>query len=105
MIGGLRVAVVGTVSMDFVTADVTAVPGVEVGDEVVAIGRQGEAVIGADEIAESLDTIAWEVLCDVGPRVVRRHISGRQAATLDAAAHNTAAPITAEPTRNSHNAV
>ena len=47
LVGGTRAPVAGTVSMDFVTVDVTGVPGVEVGDEVVALGRQGEAFIGA----------------------------------------------------------
>jgi alanine racemase len=80
LIRGIRAPVAGTVSMDFVTADVTGVAGVEVGDEVVLLGRQGEAFIGADEVADALDTIAWEVLCDVGPRVVRLPIADRAAA-------------------------
>jgi len=80
LVGGTRVPVAGTVSMDFVTADVTGVAGVEVGDEVVVLGRQGEAFIGADEVAESLDTITWEVLCSVGSRVVRLPIAGTAAA-------------------------
>ena len=80
LIGGIRVPVAGTVSMDFVTADVTGVPGVEVGDEAVVLGRQGDEFIGADEVARWLETIAWEVLCDVGPRVVRLPVAGRGAA-------------------------
>jgi alanine racemase len=81
LIGGIRVPVAGTVSMDFVTADVTGVPGVEVGDEAVVLGRQGDEFIGADEVAGWLETIAWEVLCDVGPRVVRLPVAGRLPAT------------------------
>src|ERR1700716_3774460 len=80
LVGGTRVPVAGTVSMDFVTADVTGVAGVEVGDEVVVLGRQGEAFIGADEVAESLGTITGEVLCSVGPRVVRLPTAGTAAA-------------------------
>ena len=71
LVGGSVAPVVGRVSMDFVTLDVTNVSGVAVGDEVVVIGRQGNAFIGADEMARSLGTIAWEVLATVGARVIR----------------------------------
>ncbi|HXO67184.1 MAG TPA: alanine racemase [Candidatus Dormibacteraeota bacterium] len=79
LVRGSRVPVVGRVSMDFATVDVTAVPGVRIGDEVVLLGSQGEAFIGADEMAESLDTIPWEVLSRVGPRVVRFPVDYPQA--------------------------
>jgi alanine racemase len=85
LVGGSVAPVVGRVSMDFVTLDVTHVTGVAVGDEVVVIGSQGNASIGADEIATSLDTITWEVLATVGTRVVRVPVpleaSASQAAT------------------------
>jgi alanine racemase len=45
---------------------------VEVGDEVVLIGRQGEDEVTASEWADLLGTISYEVLCDIGPRVPRR---------------------------------
>jgi alanine racemase len=80
LVAGTRVPVVGTVSMDFTTIDVTGVPEVEVGDEVVVLGWQDDAFIGADEVARSLETIAWEVLCDVGPRVVRLPVASRATA-------------------------
>ena len=67
--------------MDFVTLDVTDVGGVAVGDEVVVIGRQGNAFIGADEMATSLDTIAWEVLVTVGPRVIRVPVAAEASAS------------------------
>jgi alanine racemase len=79
LVRGSRVPVVGRVSMDFATVDVTAVSGVSIGDEVVLLGSQGEAFIGADEMAESLDSIAWEVLSQVGPRVVRLPVAPPQA--------------------------
>ena len=44
---------------------------VEVGDEVVLIGRQGDEEITAEEWAGLLDTIAYEVVCGIGPRVPR----------------------------------
>jgi alanine racemase len=71
LVGGAVAPVVGRVSMDFVTLDVTDAGGVALGDEAVVIGGQDGAFIGADELAASLDTIAWEVLVTVGPRVIR----------------------------------
>jgi len=46
---------------------------VAVGDEVVLIGDQGDECITAEEWAERLDTIAYEVVCGIGPRVPRRY--------------------------------
>jgi len=51
--------------------DVTEVPGTHVGDEVILIGRQGQETIWADELAEWTDTIPYEILCAIGPRVPR----------------------------------
>jgi alanine racemase len=61
----------GKVCMDFVIVDVTDVPRVKVGDEVVLMGRQGKEQITADEIAEKIDSISYEVLCSIGKRVPR----------------------------------
>jgi alanine racemase len=47
---------------------------VEVGDEVVLIGDQGDAAIGADEWANLTGTISYEIVCGVGPRLPRRFI-------------------------------
>jgi len=75
LVGGKRVPVVGRVSMDFVSVDVSDVDRVEPGDEAVIIGTQGEERITAEDLAESLDTISWEVLCQIGARVPRVHIN------------------------------
>lgn len=75
LVRGVRAPIVGNVSMDLTTIDVTDVPGVAVGDECVVLGTQkgplGEATIGAAEIARSLGTIPWEVLTSVSRRVPR----------------------------------
>jgi alanine racemase len=63
--------------MDFITADVTAIDGVELGDEVVIIGEQEGEHIGADEVAESVDSITWEILARIGPRVTRIPVERR----------------------------
>lgn len=72
---GARAPIVGNVSMDMTTIDVTDLPGVRVGDECVVLGSQkgplGEASIDAEEVARTLGTISWEVLTAISRRVPR----------------------------------
>jgi len=63
--------IVGRVSMDLTLVDVTEVQGVELGDDVTVIGRQGALEITAEDVASLADTISYEVTCGVGPRVPR----------------------------------
>ncbi|HON58167.1 MAG TPA: alanine racemase [Smithella sp.] len=71
LIRGKRAPIVGRVSMDLCTIDVTHIPDCRVGDEVVLLGRQGKEVISADEIAARARTISYEVLCALGKRAPR----------------------------------
>ncbi len=71
LVRGQRVAVVGRVSMDMVTIDVTDIVGVESGDEVVLLGRQGDEVVSADELAAHCQTINYEIVTRLNPRVKR----------------------------------
>jgi alanine racemase len=71
LIRGKRAPVVGKVCMDFIMVDVTHIPKVSKGDEVILMGRQGKEQITADEIAGKIDSIPYEVLCAVGKRVPR----------------------------------
>jgi alanine racemase len=71
LISGRRVPVVGTVCMDAIMVDVTDIPEVKVGDEAVLIGRQGDEEILADEIAANGQTINYEIVCKISPRVTR----------------------------------
>lgn len=71
LIGGKRCPVLGRVTMDQILADVSAVPEVEEGDEVVVLGRQGGEEILAAEMAQKAGTIAWEIFTGIGRRVVR----------------------------------
>jgi alanine racemase len=66
--------IVGAISMDLSLFDVTDVPGVEVGDEVILLGRSEHCSITALEIAAQLDTVPYEVLCSIGRRVPRIYI-------------------------------
>jgi alanine racemase len=71
LVRGRRVPVVGRVSMDLVTIDVTDVAGAAVGDEVVLLGAQDGERITADEIAARIDTISYDVLTSISARVPR----------------------------------
>lgn len=75
LIRGARFPFAGTVTMDQIVVDVGDHP-VEVDDEVVLLGDQGNAVISADEWAERLDTINYEIVCAFGPRLPRRYVRG-----------------------------
>ncbi|MGZ6954055.1 MAG: alanine racemase [Acidimicrobiia bacterium] len=72
VIGGRRHPVAGTVTMDQLMVDVGD-DAVAVGDEVVLIGRQGDAEVTAQEWAERLGTIPYEIVCGIGPRAPRRY--------------------------------
>jgi alanine racemase len=74
LVRGKRVPVVGRVSMDLVTIDVTDIEDAGPGDEVVLLGRQGEEEIAVEELAAKLDTISYEVFCGVGKRVPRIYL-------------------------------
>jgi len=71
LVRGTRVPVVGRVCMDMCMIDVTDVPAVREGDDVVLIGSQGSERITADDIAAKTGTIAYEVLCGISSRVPR----------------------------------
>ena len=72
LVRGRRARLIGMVSMDAITLDVSDVPGVQVGDVATLIGRDGDEVITAEEVAEWSGTISYEVLTSIGPRVERR---------------------------------
>ncbi len=71
LIDGQRYPVVGTVSMDSITVDVGASTSIAVGDEAILIGTQGVESILAEEWAEKLDTVNYEVTCGISARVPR----------------------------------
>jgi len=71
LVRGVRVPVVGRVCMDLTMIDLGGVEGVETGDEVVWLGQQGAEKISAEEIAESVQTINYEVVTSITSRVER----------------------------------
>ena len=71
LVHGQRAPIVGRVCMDQTMINVSHIPGVRQGDEVVLIGSQGESVITVEEVAERLGTINYEVVSDILARVPR----------------------------------
>ena len=71
LIGGERCPVLGRITMDQMLVDVTRLPRVGIGDEVVMIGAQGDQCLTATEIAQWSDTVPWEVLTVITYRVPR----------------------------------
>jgi alanine racemase len=71
LVRGQRAPLAGRVSMDQSVIDVTEIPNVEPGDEVVLIGTQGDETITAFDHAEASGTIPWEVFTRIGARVRR----------------------------------
>ena len=71
LVRGQLCPIVGRVSMDLITLDVSHLPVVEVGDEVVVLGAQGDARLTAGDLARAAATIPYEVLCNLSARVPR----------------------------------
>jgi alanine racemase len=71
IVRGARAPVVGAVSMDLTTIDVTDIAGASVGDEVILWGESGGEVISVNDVARLAQTISYEMLCTVGKRVPR----------------------------------
>jgi alanine racemase len=75
LIRGVRVPVAGTVCMDWVMFDVTEVPGVQVGDEVILLGCDSDRnCLRGEELAERAGTIPYEIFCGISKRVPRVYI-------------------------------
>ncbi|MBI4633591.1 MAG: alanine racemase [Deltaproteobacteria bacterium] len=71
LIRGQRAPIVGRISMDMCTVDVTGIGDCRIGDEVVMMGRQGNEYLSAADIARREGTISYEVLCALGKRAPR----------------------------------
>jgi len=77
LVCGRRAPVVGRVCMDLTMLDVGHIPEVSLNDEVVVFGRQGDASLPVEELADSLDTINYEIVTSVSGRIPREYKSRR----------------------------
>ncbi|MFB2837139.1 alanine racemase [Floridanema evergladense] len=71
LIRGQQVPQVGAITMDQIMIDVSAIPDLQVGEVVTVLGKDGDLQIGADDWAEILGTISWEILCSFKHRLPR----------------------------------
>ncbi|MEH2006287.1 alanine racemase [Nostoc sp.] len=71
LIRGRRVSQIGTITMDQLMLDVSAIPNIQEGEVVTLLGEQGKEQISADDWAEQLNTISWEILCGFKHRLPR----------------------------------
>ena len=73
LIKGAKAPIVGRVCMDQMMVDVTGID-CKMGDEVVLLGNDGNSQFNADDMAQMLGTIGYEIVCDIGRRVIRYHV-------------------------------
>jgi alanine racemase len=71
LVRGQRCPIIGRVTMDLMMIDVSNIDNVQVGDEVVLMGRDGSEEISCVELAEKAGTITWEIITRIGARVRR----------------------------------
>jgi len=72
LVHGRRAAIRGRIAMNFFTADVTDIPGVEAGDVVTLLGREGRETVSAETLAALAGTIGYEILTRLSPAIPRR---------------------------------
>jgi alanine racemase len=78
LVCGRRAPIIGRISMDYTTIDVTHIPGAKVGDVATLLGTDGGETISVEEVARRSDTISYEVVCAVGKRVRRTYVGGSE---------------------------
>lgn len=74
IIRGIKAPIVGRVCMDQFMVDVTHIPDVKAGEVVTIFGTDGDVTITADEVAEKAQTIGYELVCGISPRVPRVYV-------------------------------
>ena len=78
LIRGKRALILGRICMDQMMVDVTDIPGVQLNDPVVLVGRDGEEVITIEDIAAAADSFNYEFVCGISRRVPRLYCKDGQ---------------------------
>jgi alanine racemase len=71
---GKLTPILGTISMDLTTVDLSHAPHLAPGDDVTLLGEEGEACLDAQQIARVAGTISYNILCSISARVRRVYI-------------------------------
>ncbi len=74
LVKGRKAKIIGSVCMDLTVIDVTCIPGVKPGDEVVLIGKQGREKVDINEVAKIVGTIPYEILTNFGNALDKKYI-------------------------------
>jgi len=74
LVRGKRCPILGRVTMDLMVVDVSGLDDVQVGDDVVLMGRDGSEEISCTELSEKAGTITWEIVTRIGARVRRVYV-------------------------------
>lgn len=74
LINGKRAPVIGLVCMDQMMVDVSGITDVQIGTEVVLMGKSGEEILSADDLANMIGTIGYEIVCGISKRVKRIYV-------------------------------
>jgi alanine racemase len=72
--GGKMAAILGTISMDLTTIDLSHTDSMRPGDDVTLLGAEGEASLDAQQIAKVAGTISYNILCSISSRVRRVYV-------------------------------
>ena len=76
LIHGQKAPILGRICMDQMMVDVTAIPGVQVGDRVTLVGTDGEEAITMEQISAQADSFNYEFVCGISRRVPRLYVQG-----------------------------
>jgi alanine racemase len=77
IVAGKKAPIVGRVSMDWITVDVTDIASASLGDQVTLIGNQGGLEIRVEDLARIAGTISYEITCGISRRVLRHYVGDR----------------------------
>ena len=74
LINGHKAPILGRICMDQIMVDVSEIENVEMGTKVTLIGQDGNEIITADDMANAIDTIGYEIVCNISKRVQRKFV-------------------------------
>ena len=84
LIRGKRAKILGRICMDQLMVDVTDIPGVQVGDEVVLMGTSGDETITAEALGQASESFNYEQICNISRRVTRVYVKdGKETASIN----------------------
>ncbi len=78
LINGKKAAIIGNITMDMTVVDISDISNINIGDEVVIVGKSGNRSITFEDIAELTGTIPYEIMCGISKRVYRKFLERKE---------------------------